>query len=387
MSKIKNDIFWILKWFFYQIKMVNTFIVRRCGCESDGVCRECHSLPSVDYTLSASHLDTSRLRKQCLEAYQILMILYHLRFLSHEMGIPLEEIDETLPITENIHIFFRNIDRIKTIRRQYLAQPYRYFRKKGEDTFTKVPKDQLPLKLYSSIKYYFEGDVCLVFTNKSLTTPTVNHTPLDKERHAKFSKRMKCYFIHSKNVCMVNDTLITLGFSQHAIIKMWIGYESSLRDYLSSHLSVLQSRNGKMTLPTPDYTYTPPDKIIHPWWITHTPCVMMSHRASLLRKEIAKEEREWYVLDNLFTSPALKEWMCYGYVWSGTIPLSKALDISSPSITPSLHPSIFADIQVYNTDVNVTQSLIKKFYGIHTSSTVEWDGTFSESTPKRLRIQ
>jgi hypothetical protein len=85
----------------------------------------------------------------------------------------------------------------------------------------------------------------------------------------------------------MHDLLIGKTFNRwrfHAATRMWEGYENALAAYYNASLFWYAKRGGHNNLLKPiDLSCTP---IIWPPWI-HDPRVIMSHRASLLRKEYA----------------------------------------------------------------------------------------------------
>ena len=112
---------------------------------------------------------------------------------------------------------------------------------------------------------------------------------------------------------------ITLGFSSHPILKMWVGYEESLKRYINIHIDEWVARGYKNTMKK--YTIDPQKEIL-PWWIRF-PWVKYSHKSSLLRKEKYRNEKEHYVKNPKFTSKTPENWKKCGYLWICNLDIEK----------------------------------------------------------------
>lgn len=286
--------------------MVNTFVVSR------------------DLHESASHLDTPRLRKQCVEAYQILRILQALENISilEKWSIPTEvtKEEETLPSSQQASLYLSRVDWVTSTRKRYLALPYRYARINNK--YYKFPQDKLPFRVYKPVKYHeiSSKQVVIEFTPTQLKKVTV--PSFFKPHDFPNSNPKNTYFVCSRTkVILPEDELYTLGFSQHAIVRMWVGYTSALAHYINVHIDAYCSRtskNGtKFTMSIPKQQIR--GKVVLPWWITKTNVVIYSHKASLLRKEYDRTEPDWYINKPCFTSIP-PEWKDSGYVWTGSFP-------------------------------------------------------------------
>ena len=290
-----------------------------------------------DYRASARTLDLLRLRKQCVEAYQILNILEHLQKLSQLEGWDLFEPvllnEDELPPEEQATRYLERVRWVKDIRKRYLALDYRYVEINGE-LFT-VPKDEIPYRIDKSTgRWKIVDDGVVVWVkNSELSKLHINEDQYVTEDDYDLSEgknlRSRTPILFPRNeIVLPDDTIYTLGFSQHAIIKMWIGYEDSLREYINAHTSEYcthTTKSGKeCSIDLPRYTLD--HEYPHPWWITSYDGVILSHRASLLRKERERNEPEWYWAQPLFTSTP-QEWLDSGYVWTGSFDDSFAHDI------------------------------------------------------------
>lgn len=281
--------------------MVNTFIVYYTFTNNKFI---------PDYKKSAESLDISRLRKQCVEAKQILNILLSFRKLLKLYEFPKElkfkKFDDRTSTPIEIQCsFLERISIIKKIRKIYLDLDFRFA--KINNIIYKFPKNKLPFRLYSKDKYEIIEDCVIVESKKNIN----------------YSERVdnKTYKIPRDKIILPGDELYTLGFSQHAIVKMWIGYEDSLKMYINKHIDAYCSRfkkNGE-SCSISIKKYTLPEKIQHPWWLVFTNAVVMSHRASLLRKEPShySKNKDFTDIDDV--------WKTHGYVWTGSLKNEKSI--------------------------------------------------------------
>lgn len=285
---------------YNSFEMVNTFITYRKKV------RENSYIP--DYQKSAESLDIPRLRKQCVEAYQILNILRHLKKIAKLENISsFGEVCDSSP--ENIYSsFLKRVEWCKSLRKKYLASDYRYAKIEGK--IVKVPVKDLPIRI--------RGDYIL-----------------SPKREVEYQNKI----FPREKVILPGDELFTLGFSQHAIVKMWIGYENSLKEYINAHISVYSTKkkkNGEIcSIALEKYDLTA-KKIIHPWWITYYEGVILSHRAALLRKEYYRKEPLHYFNNPDFTSIPI-QWKKSGYVWTASLEKPEYILRMLSSSPPSPH--------------------------------------------------
>lgn len=355
--------------------MVNTFVTRRCICSPTKIrpksgtgleirgCKKCKNT-EVDYESSANELDDRRLLKQCVEAYQIFSILMDIKTIAKLFGWgTITDVNSSTTIQTEIATFKANIDKLKEIRKKYLSQPYRLFKSDG-NSYIKIDKNRLPFRLDTTTKFFEGGDMYLLLCSKKIPIRDIVVSSDDNvisrfiTKHkidvnlSRYKKR-KFFLVKKEDVCTSNDILITLGFSQHAAVKMWVGYERSLLCYIKAHINVLRTRKNldgtykNVKLPLDKYETELNEKLScksgknnsvhHPWWITHTDIVIMSHRASLLRKEHVRNEKLWYGNKDLFKM--VGRWYNHGYVWPG--------DLSHEHLNSSPGPEICHPIQKY----------------------------------------
>lgn len=249
--------------------MVNTFII----------------IPPNErgYKDSANLLDSKRLLKQCLEASQILTTIKDTYKIATLLNIPRDDAD--------IIAWMKRVGKI------YKGLPYRYVMLNG----------QLRI-LESNIIELIKGDGYHLGKNTFIMGDTI----LIKEAPRKkldFTGRYK-----RDNVIIreAGDYIIKLGWVNHPAVGMWVGYENSLAMYINDHLTVFQEKNNGKAMNIPREIVHEP--VIHPWWITHTDKIILSHRAALLRKEIFRQEPSHYIFYDIFLN--IPDEVCNsGYIW------------------------------------------------------------------------
>jgi hypothetical protein len=281
--------------------MVNTFITYR---------KRHGSGYKPAYYRSAQSLDIPRLRKQCVEAYQILNILRHIHKICKLLNLSSEkdflfDIDETkLSSLELYNLILKRTEWVKFVRKEYLSKDFRYAKIDG--SIVTFPKNKLPSRIYNTDRYEIHGNDVYVYKTKSKLENYVS------ESNEKYK------VIPRNKIILPSDELFTLGFSQHAIVKMWVGYENSLKKYINAHIDVycsLTKKDGTFFTMNIQKYQIKADKVHHPWWITKYKGVIFSHRASLLRKEISRNESVHYQHIKHFTYIS-DEWKTRGYVWT-----------------------------------------------------------------------
>lgn len=283
------------------LKMVNTFVIHR------------------DYGESAKKLDLIRLRKQIVEAYQIHDILDSLSQISEIEGWDNPpDIDESDGDTISVE-HTRRVEWAISTRKKYLGLNYRYAVIDGE--VLKFPKTRLPYKLKREQKYCINSDGSVSIwvlpqDEEEICSLSAKKIPRDKSGRGTRTG----YILPRISVVIVErgDRLWTLGFSQHAAVKMWAGYLPSLKEYINAHIDEYNSRDTpsgdrKCSICLGKFDV---DESVKPWWIVETTAVIHSHRASLLRKELDRAEDEWYWNDDDIVKS--KRYMHRGYMWVGS---------------------------------------------------------------------
>lgn len=295
--------------FFHSTKMVNTFVTEFFSKNM--------------YTLSAKNLDIQRLRKQIVEAYQILRILEQIHHIVNLEGwdkCPGDnfELSHAKP-KKHASMYLSRVNWVVNTRKRYMNLPYRYLIRGTE--ITKVPVNEKLFRLSKSDMFCVaeEGTSVTVWikeSDKRDVSYGVN-VPSSKPR-----LRRREYKIPRDKIVLPEDEYYTLGFSQHAIVKMWVGYEDSLRMYINQHIDVYCTNKtksgGNCSISIEKYTIPKLKTHDHPWWIVHYDGVVWSHRAALLRKERFRGESAWYTLNPKFLKTP-GEYLNSGYVWTGSL--------------------------------------------------------------------
>lgn len=147
-----------------------------------------------------------------------------------------------------------------------------------------------------------------------------------KARTGKFifyNKEERKYIVSAKNDA--NGVEILRGFANHPAVSMWNGYLDALKMYLNFCIKEWTSRKCKDGSPcknTISFQKVNTSSVSVPWWLTEEKQrLTQSHQAAMIRKEIARNENEWYV--KLWSEGKIGCEMKYddfGYFWphSGT---------------------------------------------------------------------
>jgi hypothetical protein len=207
--------------------MVNTFLVHR------------------KYKKSARKLNTQRLGKQRVEAYQILCLCQDLHYLA-------KYYKETVP----------KVGLYKWIRK--IAA--RYKKEKFRFVVSPLEKDDYIEDIYKP----YNIDIVKLIPKKS-----------------KFKQPVVIDGIEFRP----EDRVVSLGFVYHPAVQMWLGYETALMFYIEKHIEVWIERGYKNTMCR--YVFENPENIEHPPW-TKDASIHENHKASLLNKEITRKEPKWY---------------------------------------------------------------------------------------------
>lgn len=106
--------------------------------------------------------------------------------------------------------------------------------------------------------------------------------------------------IISRSQCLFsNDMDMGLGYIYHPCILQWLGYEEALKLYLNCCIEVTLERGfrNEMSL---EPLHLDLDKITVPIWLYDQENIVLRHRAMLLMKELDRNEKPWYQLNDLF---------------------------------------------------------------------------------------
>lgn len=295
--------------------MVNTFITL---------------LPTENgYLESARTLDLLRLRKQCVEAYQILNAITDLFTVASFLSIPFPSI--TLPDLSAIDQW------VSEVKSKYKQLDYYYIIQAGK--FYQIPKNGV---LFSLVKTdYISGKTYFLDGNniRILLKPAHYRQYYDKN----YDSKARVEKILSRTNVLITedgDRIIKLAWINHPAARQWIGYENALKLYINNHLDAYTERTGK---PMCIRKYNIPAEIQHPWWVSEF--YIMSNRCALMRKEIARSEKPHYIHSELFQIP--DKYKKLGYLW----PSKLSVELVNKLQNGTFDPQMFGDIN--NDDVDI----------------------------------
>jgi len=272
-------------------------------------------LTSTNYSESAENLDDSRLRKQCVEAFQILNVLNDLHLIAERLNLP-KCPDIELPY------LYRQENWVKKVWDEYRECAYYYYYSNG--ILMKSQKNNPFFTLnqtYILNKHYFIVDTDTIKVLMSPADYRKNYDP-------NYQKRVRVEkYLYREDVIIKEqgDRIIKLGYAHHPATRMWLGYENSLALYLNAHLDEYYKRSGKyMNIPK-RFVWTE----IRPWWIKDQ--LINSHKASLLRKN-NDYYKEIFEID--------EKYLTLGYVW----PFSLTEIMIEELFEDRFHKRLFADV-------------------------------------------
>lgn len=308
--------------------MVNTFVIH------------------PDFAQSAKCLDINkshrRLLKQCVEAQQILNILDQLHHIVDLRGwTPLTKVTKGVHLLSpeaQAKIYLQGVAWVKDVRKRYLDGDVRY-KVLTDGTVEEIRKDDV-VRMPTSTPYSTNKDGTVIVWLSRVESEKKKWKNLggilidDKTKYNyDFSRgyrlRSKYPFLFCRKQLIIpalGEDFYSLGFSQHAIVKMWVGYEDALRAYINAHINEYNSRvsdAGKqchvsMSLHKVRKQY------VMPWWVYKDSPVLLSHRSALLLKEVDRNEEIWYATHSDFVD-AIQRWS-HGYVWTGSFDEACAFD-------------------------------------------------------------
>jgi hypothetical protein len=213
-----------------------------------------------DFRASARRLDRARLGKQRVEAYQILIVLRHLRFLARYFNLPQFPVDEDRPVEEREAW----IDLVlKTFKQTQTAIHIR------GDVIVEIPLGQaLPHRIKSGHQL-LQDEHGQVYEVKGKRRVVVSSGPwydyvLPGED-----------FIHRPR--------------RHPVIRMWLGFETALMDYINAHIEVWIEREYVNNM----QTYDVPLDYPRPSW-SYSEQIMNEFRSTLVQRELERYEDLWY---------------------------------------------------------------------------------------------
>ena len=315
---MKNDkiCIFIVKYCLYLREMVNTFLGHQ------------------NFEKNAKILDSRRLGKQRVEAYQILNICISLRKIGliHNNNIPSDPY--------KYHKWIRNIMSIfKKDKNNYLFLSDDTYYKINNKSIWKIMVTKLYINIYIPDGYYIHymdykniklqyipnydtmcsknirvdivcpwDDVYNVYNdnikNNSYYLTSMNHNGCTYTKFNKCNintnkktKNMKNIEYTVQNILSGTDHIyFTGGFAYHPAVAMWLNHEDSLKSYINSCIDEWEYRGFENNMTK--YTIKC-SNIVHPKWI-YDEDMHKNHKSNLLTKEIERNESLWYA--NMFTS-------------------------------------------------------------------------------------
>lgn len=217
------------------MKMVNTFIT------------------NSDLTIAVANINSQRLGKQRVEAFQILNLLVDAKVIADAYSY--EKCPTSSEIKDQIELDIEREKWFKSVFCRYKKEPSRLVYRKVNKNWKRVSLSDLPL-----------------YNDKNLYRQ------------------------------------VTGGFHCHPMVLMWIGHINGLRYYINVCIDEWISRGYTNNMEK----YELVEPIVLPWWVNCMPLIN-SHICALLRKEKKRGEPVWYW--KRFASLATTEWYQNGYLW------------------------------------------------------------------------
>lgn len=276
------------------------------------------------YEKTARSIDPVRLNKQIIEASQINDILDGFRGI-HETFFPDRQIPMFQPDDDNHTLAEKFLQRgviFKEIYKEYL---------KGTQRLVRLRKES---NIDARVSWVYEvTDKCDRQKISSSDDYSISNDGLVTVRFAG-RKREGTYEFERDDVLLPDERVVGKSFCYHPCVQMWFGYENALRVYINDCLYVWKSgtnKNGSVrTHSIPEYPIS--GDIVHPWWLSKTTAVILSHRVNLLRKERARSETPWYWKIPDFTystqTPKLQKWfLAVGYIWTNNLTIGQIVSL------------------------------------------------------------
>lgn len=253
-------------------------------------------LPFPDFKASAKCLDKLRLNKQITEAVQILNILENVQLLAKYYNL------ESMPLGTKCSDYLETIKWFRDVCSIYVKNNYWLGLSKNQlDVNGRIPTNEIELIQFKKDWNDYKVDELKEFCRQQKLAPK-------GKRKADLVKCLKENDTSENNYETFDETkhhLIRLGFCSHPAVRMWLGYEDSLRQYIDACIFEWRSRGGNSKYKT----FGTNDVVEKPWWIA-SERFCWSHQASLYRKA-----PEWY--GEKFDLKILREkdQLQRGYIW------------------------------------------------------------------------
>lgn len=230
-------------------------------------------MPYSDFTQVAQSLDSRRLGKQRVEAYQLWIILGDIQIISNLLGIKQQQMK------------FR--DWVKVLDRENKKQPLRVVRNLVTGELSTIPKD--------AIVYQLKKDESMTVTDTHIVIR--KNTPRAKDR----------LFDLSSQILLPEEHIIKFGFAHHSLIVMWSQHIEALCAYINAMIVEWIARGNSNNM----VMFDVPTKYDVPSWVKDRK-LHLNHRQALLAKEIDRKEKPWYVhLPDFANSGSFTEYIWY----------------------------------------------------------------------------
>jgi len=283
---------------------------------------------------TAAALDKARLNKQITEAYQIFNVCNDVHVIATFHHLPpmpfiVDHYETYMPAKEQAIRFKERCDWYSRTVKLYLAMSTRLaycVSKTGKLELKEFPRDALPRYVTRTEKYHVEGKYVYV------SEPDIDDDGcIIKADNGRIQRSDVCY-LRSKVLLQVQgERVLSLGYFQHPIHRMWIGYENALAHYIHVLKQEFLSR-GHKTIVSVRYDS---ERIFYPWW-TMCKHVQLTHRASLIRKETSREEKEWYSRRPDFDRKVLSNYLDLGYIWTCNLTVHQIVILIEDKKKPNL---------------------------------------------------
>lgn len=259
--------------------MVNTFLV---SAGPDG------------FEKTAEVLDRKRLFRQIVEAYEILRVLTSRHHIASLLGAA--KCPSFSGTAESAEALF---DWARSVSSQYIESGIVYTVNESDELESR-PATEAPYHLRQGDRFHENGDGTL-----TLWPTKAEHDRIQRKYNAQdpavleydlsAGKRLRTRkaLLLAANRWVPNSWIVYgKGHCYHPACLMWVGYERALMRYMTVMHTTYQLRYPQYEIsPLEYYVRVPaceaehlPESDASPWWYTSDSPVILSHRASLLRK-------------------------------------------------------------------------------------------------------
>lgn len=254
-------------------------------------------LPFPDFQASAKCLDKLRLNKQITEAVQILSILENVDLLSKYYNLG------KMPTGTKCSDYLDAIKWFRAVCSTYAKSGYWLGLPKNRlDANGRIPRDETELIQFKKDWNDYKVDELKEFCRQQKLPIGKRKADLVKCLEQNDSGDNNLYETFDEK----NHYVIKLGFCAHPAVRMWLGCQESLCQYIDACISEWRSRGGNSKYIKPFGTKNPVEK---PWWIA-SERFCLSHQASLYRKA-----PEWYGEKFDIQMLRNRDQLHRGYIW------------------------------------------------------------------------